>query len=222
MSSVSKSHPIQIKINSLDIKSYHTTFCHSAYTGSLLTVEYSWEMQKVQPAVNNIHNRYIWALILVGLQNGQQFFNCLSLKTALSLSPILSSMSVGICLYFFSGSSLLLTFWLRGTLWFQFKTVFIKIKVYCFFSDSILMENYHKLHRGSEKLKEYKKGIMHHREILSVLHSQLQQRKKQLFQELLFIYPIDKIDDHKYSILGIYLPNSDKLAGKYLLIYFLK
>lgn len=82
----------------------------------------------------------------------------------------------------------------------------------------MLMENYHKLCRGSEKLKEYKKDIIHHREILFQLYSQLQHRKKQLLQELLFIYPIEKKDENRYTIHGIYLPNSDKLAGKYIVI----
>lgn len=81
------------------------------------------------------------------------------------------------------------------------------------FLDTSLMENYHKLSKGSEKLKEYKKNIIHHKEILSQLHSQLQYRKKQLLQELLFIYPIKQIDDNKYTIYGIFFPNSDKLAG---------
>lgn len=76
------------------------------------------------------------------------------------------------------------------------------------------MENYHKLSRGSDKIKEYKKDIMHHREILSQIYSQLQYRRKQLLQELLFIYPIKKMDDNKCTICGIFLPSSDKLAGK--------
>lgn len=76
------------------------------------------------------------------------------------------------------------------------------------------MENYHKLSRGSEKLKEFKKDIVDHREILSQINSQLQYRRRQLLQELLFIYPIIRIDENQYTIYGIYLPNSDKLAGK--------
>lgn len=76
------------------------------------------------------------------------------------------------------------------------------------------MESYHKLSRGTDRLKEFKKEIVHHKEILSELHSQLLFRKKQLLQELLFIYPIKRYDDNKYTICGIYLPNSDKLAGK--------
>lgn len=78
------------------------------------------------------------------------------------------------------------------------------------------MENYHKLSRGTETLKEYQKDIIHHREVLSHLYSQLQHRRKQLLQELLFIYPIKKVDDNKYTIHEIYLPYSDKLAGNYL------
>lgn len=76
------------------------------------------------------------------------------------------------------------------------------------------MNNYHTLSRGLEKLKEYKKDILHHKEILSQLYSQLQLRKKQLLKDLLFIYPIEKVDENKYTIHGIYFPNSDKLAGK--------
>ncbi|XP_072382566.1 UV radiation resistance-associated gene protein [Diabrotica undecimpunctata] len=78
--------------------------------------------------------------------------------------------------------------------------------------NSDLMENYHKLSRGSEKLKEYKKNILHHKEIYSNIHSQLQQRRRQLLRELLFIFPIENICDDKYTIIGIHLPNSDVLA----------
>ncbi|CAH1155271.1 unnamed protein product [Phaedon cochleariae] len=78
--------------------------------------------------------------------------------------------------------------------------------------NSDLMENYHKLSRGSEKLKEYKKNLFHHRELYSNFNSQLQQRRKKLLRELLFIYPIDKMENDRYSIFKIYLPNSDILA----------
>lgn len=79
------------------------------------------------------------------------------------------------------------------------------------------MENYHKLAKGAEKLKEYKKDIIYHKDILSQLYYQLQHRKKQLLQELLLVYPIQQIDGNKYTIYGIYFPNSDKLAGKNLI-----
>ncbi|XP_057651065.1 UV radiation resistance-associated gene protein [Diorhabda carinulata] len=78
--------------------------------------------------------------------------------------------------------------------------------------NSDLMENYHKLSRGSEKLKEYKKNILHHREIYSTIYCQLQQRRRQLLKELLFIFPIEKNSEDKYTIMGITLPNSDLLA----------
>lgn len=76
------------------------------------------------------------------------------------------------------------------------------------------MENYRKLSRAAEKLKDYKDNIMpQHREMYSQLNFQLHQRRKQLLQELLFIYPIEKLNNEKYTIQGIYLPNSDILAG---------
>lgn len=75
------------------------------------------------------------------------------------------------------------------------------------------MENYHKLSRGLEKLKEYKKNLIHHREMYTNIYSQLQQRRRQLLKELLFIFPIEKTSQDKYTIIGIHLPNSDVLAG---------
>lgn len=76
------------------------------------------------------------------------------------------------------------------------------------------MENYHKLSRGSEKLKDYKKDILHHKEIYSQLNVQLHQRRRKLLEELLFIYPIEKLNDGRYTINEIHLPNSDVIAGK--------
>ncbi|KAG5887925.1 hypothetical protein JTB14_003021 [Gonioctena quinquepunctata] len=78
--------------------------------------------------------------------------------------------------------------------------------------ESDLMENYRILSKGSEKLKEYKKNILQHREMYSNIHVQLQQRRCQLLKQLSGIYPIDKTPDDKFSILGIHLPNSDVLA----------
>lgn len=75
------------------------------------------------------------------------------------------------------------------------------------------MENYHTLHRDIEKLREIKGVLLHNTEVLSYMNSQLQHRRRQLLQELLFIYPIDKITDNKYNIYGIYLPHSDVLPG---------
>ncbi|KAJ8954099.1 hypothetical protein NQ318_004404 [Aromia moschata] len=77
---------------------------------------------------------------------------------------------------------------------------------------SVLMENYHHLSRESEKLKEYKRSLMQHREVYSLINSQLQQRRRRLLQELLFIYPIQRVSENKYTVHGIYLPNSDILA----------
>ncbi|XP_018564038.1 uncharacterized protein LOC108905583 [Anoplophora glabripennis] len=75
-----------------------------------------------------------------------------------------------------------------------------------------LMENYHMLSREGERLKEYKKSLLQHREVYSLIYFQLQQRRRRLLQELLFIYPIDKHSEEKYTVHGIYLPRSDILA----------
>ncbi|KAJ8927868.1 hypothetical protein NQ314_019612 [Rhamnusium bicolor] len=74
------------------------------------------------------------------------------------------------------------------------------------------MKNYYMLSREAEKLKEYKKSLLQHREVYSLLNSQLQLRRRQLMKELLFIYPIEKFSENKYTVLGIYLPNSDILT----------
>lgn len=76
------------------------------------------------------------------------------------------------------------------------------------------MENYHLLSRERERLREYKKSLLQHREVYSLICIQLQQRRRRLLQELLFIYPIEKHSEDKYTIHGIYLPRSDIIAGK--------
>lgn len=76
------------------------------------------------------------------------------------------------------------------------------------------MENYHLLSRDRERLKEYKKSLLQHREVYSLIYLQLQQRRRRLLQELLFIYPIDKHSEEKYTVHGIYMPRSDIIAGK--------
>lgn len=75
------------------------------------------------------------------------------------------------------------------------------------------MENYHLLSREGERLKEYKRSLLQHREVYSLIYFQLQQRRRRLLQELLFIYPIEKHSEEKYTVHGIYLPRSDILAG---------
>lgn len=81
--------------------------------------------------------------------------------------------------------------------------------------DSNLMENYHHLNREIDKLKEIKGVLLHNAEVLSYMNSQLQHKRRQKLQELLLIYPIEKISDTKYSIYGVYLPYSDVLPGKF-------
>nr|CAI5824924.1 unnamed protein product [Callosobruchus analis] len=78
--------------------------------------------------------------------------------------------------------------------------------------NSELMENYRKLSRGGEKLKDYKKSVSQHRELYSHVIARLQQRKRELLQGLLFLYPIEKKSDNKYTIHGVHLPNSDVLT----------
>nr|CAH7731529.1 unnamed protein product [Callosobruchus chinensis] len=78
--------------------------------------------------------------------------------------------------------------------------------------NSELMENYRKLSRGGEKLKDYKKSVSQHRELYFHVIARLQQRKRELLQGLLFLYPIEKKSDNKYTIHGVHLPNSDVLT----------
>lgn len=76
------------------------------------------------------------------------------------------------------------------------------------------MENYHQLSKDGEKLKEFRQNLAQHFEIFMNIFLKLQYRRKQLIHQLLFIYPIERIAEKKYTINGIYLPNSDVLAGK--------
>lgn len=78
------------------------------------------------------------------------------------------------------------------------------------------MESYHKLSKESEKIKEWKKVLIQHKEILSHSSYQLHHRRRQLLQELLFIYPIKQIHSNKFVVHGVYLPNSDMLTGNKL------
>lgn len=75
------------------------------------------------------------------------------------------------------------------------------------------MENYHQLSKESERMKEWKKVLVQHKEVLSHCSYQLHHRRRQLLQELLFIYPIKQINSNKFVVHGVYLPNSDMLSG---------
>nr|XP_015834214.1 PREDICTED: UV radiation resistance-associated gene protein isoform X2 [Tribolium castaneum] len=75
-----------------------------------------------------------------------------------------------------------------------------------------LMDNYYKLSRESEQLRKMKKDMACSQELLMTLYTQLHQRRRQLLQQLLFIYPIQQVSEKKYTIHGIYLPNSDILS----------
>lgn len=82
---------------------------------------------------------------------------------------------------------------------------------------SMLMESYHKLSRDAEKLKEWKKEQVQLRESLIHVTTQLHHRRRQLMNQLLFIYPLEDINSHKRSINGIYLPFSNMLSGNIFL-----
>lgn len=75
------------------------------------------------------------------------------------------------------------------------------------------MENYHKLNKEAERMKEWKQLLVQHKDILSHCSYQLHHRRRQLLQQLLFIYPIKQVNEHKFIISGIYLPSSDLLTG---------
>ncbi|KAK9881429.1 hypothetical protein WA026_016315 [Henosepilachna vigintioctopunctata] len=75
-----------------------------------------------------------------------------------------------------------------------------------------LTEQYHTLNRDKEKLREFHKVVMQHRELMIHSNSQLQHRKRQLLQQLLWIYPINQTVDNKYTIKGMCLPNADVLS----------
>ncbi|XP_044759353.1 UV radiation resistance-associated protein isoform X2 [Coccinella septempunctata] len=78
--------------------------------------------------------------------------------------------------------------------------------------ESELMEKFRILSKEKEKLKEYHKLVKQHQELLIHKKSQLSQRKRQLLQQLLWIYPIEEVSDKKYTINGMHLPNSDLLS----------
>jgi predicted nuclease with TOPRIM domain len=76
-----------------------------------------------------------------------------------------------------------------------------------------LMDSYYRLSRETDKLKELKKNMVPTHDLLMTLYSQLYHRRRQLLQQLLFIYPIQQMTEKKYTIQGIYVPNSDILSG---------
>lgn len=75
------------------------------------------------------------------------------------------------------------------------------------------MNKYLKLNKEAESLRELQKNLIPNRDLLMNLCSQLHHRRRQLLQQLLFIYPIQKLAEKKYTIHGIYVPNSDILSG---------
>jgi hypothetical protein len=75
-----------------------------------------------------------------------------------------------------------------------------------------LMDSYYRLSRETDKLKELKKNMVPTHDLLMTLYSQLYHRRRQLLQQLLFIYPIQQMTEKKYTIQGIYVPNSDILS----------
>jgi hypothetical protein len=80
-------------------------------------------------------------------------------------------------------------------------------------TDLELMDSYYRLSRETDKLKELKKNMVPTHDLLMTLYSQLYHRRRQLLQQLLFIYPIQQMTEKKYTIQGIYVPNSDILSG---------
>lgn len=76
-----------------------------------------------------------------------------------------------------------------------------------------LLENYRKLSKEIEKLKEWKQEQIHHHEVFINLSSQLHHRRRQLVSQLLSIYPIIEVQKNKYFINNVYLPEADLLAG---------
>lgn len=81
------------------------------------------------------------------------------------------------------------------------------------------MENYRKLSRDSDKLKEWRKEQVQLKEILHQINAQLHHRRRQLVSQLLLIYPITKASPNKYYINGIYLPDSEMLSGNVKFFY---
>lgn len=81
------------------------------------------------------------------------------------------------------------------------------------------MENYRKLSKDIEKLKEYKREQIHQHEELIHVSSQLHHRRRQLVAQLLVIYPIAEVQKNKYFINNIHLPDADLLAGNTLYFY---
>ncbi|XP_066250759.1 UV radiation resistance-associated gene protein [Euwallacea similis] len=78
--------------------------------------------------------------------------------------------------------------------------------------NSNLMSLYHILSKESHQWDEYKRNTSQLKEYSLLVSEQLWLRQHDLLKELLFIYPIDKqINENKYTMLGIHLPDSELL-----------
>lgn len=75
------------------------------------------------------------------------------------------------------------------------------------------MENYRKLSKSIERLKDTKKELFQQREELIHISSQLHNRRRQLVSQLLTIYPINETTPGRFIINNVYLPNADLLTG---------
>lgn len=75
---------------------------------------------------------------------------------------------------------------------------------------------YHTLSKESQQWDEYGHNLPARKDFLMVVGKQLRIRQIELLKELLFIYPIDKLpNENKYTMLGIHLPDSELLLGKF-------
>lgn len=77
--------------------------------------------------------------------------------------------------------------------------------------NSELMSLYRHLSREIEKLRDWRRSQIDMHELYLHSSAQLHLIRKKLMKELLLIYPIEKISEDKYKIMGVHLPDSEAL-----------
>ncbi|XP_046490380.1 UV radiation resistance-associated gene protein isoform X1 [Neodiprion pinetum] len=76
---------------------------------------------------------------------------------------------------------------------------------------SDLMEKYRELNRDIERLREWRQSQTETREAYAYTTTRLAHRRMQLISELGLIYPISRLEDDRYMINNVHLPDSEEL-----------
>ncbi|XP_046752213.1 UV radiation resistance-associated gene protein isoform X2 [Diprion similis] len=76
---------------------------------------------------------------------------------------------------------------------------------------SELMEKYRELNRDIERLREWRQSQTEIREAYAYTTTRLAHRRMQLISELGLIYPISRLEDDRYTINNVHLPDSEEL-----------